>query len=293
MLKEILGNLASSLPLITGAYARSAPERKSSPQVETREFAELPKNRVHYDYSLKCLLLIAGVSGSGKSTFIQELIRKKLPSEITSTLPPDVHSWSVVHAREPHWFTRLFRRQRAWVRGQILHQDVTDAFKPKRIGDAWGPTLFSISEDELLMRRLAAAEQIHVVIVATPARQLIRQLSNRSILLHVPSPLRRAAAPIAPLLQRLEEALPEWVKSNASKQLGQRWRHRSDIRERNDHLNALYSESGSLKRIYQHWMITFLDQFRGRVVGPILYVEPIVDSGAHGKFRLVREPTDL
>lgn len=286
MLKAALIGLAYSATRLRGsALAERAAARPREAAPSPAVVADRKRrNRIGFDPNLKNLLIVAGVSGAGKSTFIDELVGKRLPPEIASALPPDAADWNVVHAPAPHPLIAKLRRRRT-ARGQILHHEITTLFRPE-LTDAVhsAPRACSVGEDTLLQRRLAAAESIHLVIVGGPASQIIRQLSLRSVLLHVPSTLRSAAAPLAPLLQRLESALPQRITDNASK-LGRRWRHRSAVRARYDELIALYSEPGALDALYEYWIDTLLDECGARIKGSVVHVEPATGVG-RAAFRL-------
>lgn len=144
-----------------------------------------------------------------------------------------------------------------------------------------------VGEDATLNRQLACADQIYIVVVGAPVGQLIEQLTNRSILLHVPVALRSIAGPLAPSLRRLESVLPHWVSAHSGKLLGRRWKHRSAMREINDYLAALYAKPGAVEAIYRHWMTTQMNVCGSRISGPVLYVEPMSGRAARGKFRRV------
>ncbi len=247
------------------------------------------KKRKPYDCSLRHLLLICGVSGSGKSTLISELKRRRLAREILSTLSEDTWTWPVVGSKEPHWLWSQFDRQPETRRGQILHYDMTITYNPKRIDGVLepAPRLYSVDDDENFKRQLAAAKEIHVLIVRTPRSQLIQQLSARSILMHVPAFARSKASRYVAHMRRLESALPNWVTDRASRMLGRRWRHRSNTRERHDRLLELYAQEGALDSIYRHWVASLAKECGGRLKEPVLYVEPTLGPQNGKAFRLL------
>ncbi len=248
------------------------------------------KKRKAYDYSLRRLLLVAGVSGSGKSTLISELTRRRLAPEILSAPPEDAWNWHIVDSKEPNWLRRLFRRHPEKKScGQILHYDMTYMYNPKRIDGVLepAPRLYSVDDDENLKRKLAAADEIHVLIIRTPRSQLIQQLSARSILIHVPKFARSKASRYVAHMQRLESALPNWVTDKTSRMLGSRWRHRSNIRERHARLLELYAEEGALDSIYRHWEASLANECGGRLKEPVHYVEPTLGPQNGKAFRLL------
>lgn len=280
-------------PISTDRWSRAGKPKLFRFQV--RFAARLPSaKRVGFNYNRKSLLLIAGVSGSGKSTFIRELLRSGLTSDITSALPRDISDWSVVHGREYWWLGRPLRRRASSSRGQILHLEITEALRPERTPDAskLAPELCSVRNEALLRRRLAAAKDIQVVMVSAATDQIIRQLSIRSILLHVPKFLRPVATFIAPLLLRLEASLPNQIALNAGRLLGHRWRHRAQIRARHDRLIAFYAEPGSIEAVGDAWLATLFEECADRIRSPILFVEPVPARGLRRRFRLLRRHTN-
>ena len=148
------------------------------------------------------------------------------------------------------------------------------------------PPLYSVEDDAALQNMLAAAEKIYVVIVRTPRKQLIRQLSDRSALIHLPVRVRDKATRFAPMIERLEKALPNWMSANACRIMGRRWAHRSRIRERNERLCKLYSPDGALDAIHEHWETSLKKACGDRLQQPFLYVEPGPRAASRKTFRL-------
>jgi len=231
------------------------------------------RERIDFDKSIKNVVIVAGVSGSGKSTFIKHLQSASLPAAIAAHLPADVSDWQFVGGRAP---TRG-GRPGARPSGQILHYEITAAFNglPACNGSVIGQ--FSACEDIRLMHRLMGAEKIHLVVIGAPPDQIARQLACRSVLLHVPSPLRPLLARVAGALHRADVRIQGPARVLA-RFLGRRWRHRSAIRERNNRLIELYRRPGAVDEIYADWTATLQETWGRRIVGPVLHVEPVSAS---------------
>lgn len=243
---------------------------------------------VAFDYSLKHLLLVAGVQGSGKTTMVSELTRRRLAPEILSALPNDVWTWSVVGNKEPHWLKRLFRRRPEKPRGQIVQKP------PRRIDGAFMPLPYlhvdvCDAQHEEFMRLLTAAEEIHVVIVRTPRSQLIQQLAVRSFLTVLPKHMRPMAGRYITHLLRLESALPKWVREHAPKIRGRGWRRRSDLRKCHARLMELYAQEGALDSINHHFEASLAKACGDRLKGSFLYVEPTLGPRGSKSFRLIEQ----
>jgi hypothetical protein len=245
-------------------------------------------DKIPFDYSLKHLLLVAGVSGCGKSTLINELSRGGAAPEILSALPGDIATWSRASSPKSRRLRHAPADPARKPRGQLLHYEITETFEDSRTDAAPKPALplYSVEEDVALQSMLSAAEQIYVVIVRTPRKQLIRQLSDRSALIHLPVHVREKASRFAPIIERLEKALPNWMSANACRVMGRRWAHRSRIRERNERLCKLYSRDGALDAIHHHWETSLKKACGNRLQQPFLYVEPGPRTASRKTFRL-------
>jgi hypothetical protein len=245
-------------------------------------------DKIPFDYSLKQLLLIAGVSGCGKSTLINELSRGGAAPEILAALPKDISTWSRASSPRSRRLRNVSANPARKPRGQILHYEITETFgeRPASGVPTSGLVLYSVEDDAELQSMLAAAEQIYVVIVRTPRKQLIRQLSDRSVLIHLPVRVREKASRFAPMIERLEKALPDWLSANAGRVMGRRWAHRARIRERNERLCKLYSPDGALDTIHEHWETSLKKACGDRLQQPFLYVEPGPRAASRKTFRL-------
>jgi len=241
-------------------------------------------DKIPFDYSLKHLLLVAGVSGCGKSTLINELSRGSAAPEILSALPEDIATWCRASSPKSRRLRNVSADPARQARGQILHYEITETFWENRASAV--PALYSVEDDAALQNMLATAEKIYVVIVRTPRKQLIRQLSDRSALIHLPVRVRDKATRFAPMIERLEKALPNWMSANACRIMGRRWAHRSRIRERNERLCKLYSPDGALDAIHEHWETSLKKACGDRLQQPFLYVEPGPRATSRKTFRL-------
>ncbi|MFT3731058.1 MAG: hypothetical protein QM780_06475 [Hyphomicrobium sp.] len=232
-------------------------------------------NRLPFDESQKHLLLVAGVSGSGKSTFIRELLRGNLGPEIKAALPSSARQWNNVLGRErPRW--RPFSHGDCdKPRGQILHFEITEGYRREQQTGSAGKGLLPYGAHELpaLLKRIAAVEKIHVVIVRPPRETIIRQLTERTAVLHLPVAVRALAARFAPQIRALEKALPNWMTANAAKVLGRSWAHRARVRSVNDRLCDLYAQPNAVERLYQHWEASLQALCADKIAAPFVYVE--------------------
>ena len=244
---------------------------------------------IHFDPHLKELLLVAGLSCSGKSTLINQLKSGALAQEITCALPKRAREWPVVTGKVPGRFKGFLNRSRSQPTGQIMHCDITGAYFP---GAAMAVSRNYSKDDEVFCEQLASAATVHVVVVRTPRECLIGQVVTRSILLHVPPLIRARAARYVPQLVRLERILPA-SSANAAQGLSRRWRHRAEIRDAHSRLLARYAEAGDLKKIYDHWEDWLARKCADKKLFEVLYVEPQCQGVATG-FRLIgRRKTTL
>ncbi len=250
-------------------------------------------SRIPFDASRKHLLLIAGASGSGKSTFIQEFLNGTLAPEIRAALPIDAHSWSHAFGRRRLLWRR--RKDGEKARGQILHQEITEPYRHNQLsGDAQSPgRICEVHQSPQFLKRVATVEKIYVVIVRPSRETLIRQLTERTAVLHFPVIARSKAARFAPQIRKLERALPAWMTANAARFLGRTWAHRARIRSMNDRLCALYAEPDAVDSLYKHWEASLLDLCGAKIAAPLIYVEPASAAGGGKAFQLAKPTTDI
>ena len=227
--------------------------------------------------SPRSVLLVAGVSGSGKSTFIAQLGKNWQGCNLRSVLPAEAAKWPLTEKRR-HFFARVCDRLRSPPGGQILHHEITHSVSAEQ-------PAFKAAPDVVLSRKLVEAERIFVVVVGALPDQLVQQLSVRSILLHVPGWLRPYAEWLGPSLLRLEAAVPPWLSGNAGTVFGRRWKQRARLRERNDHLITLYRAPRAVDEIYGEWVSHLLRSVGDRIHGPIVYVEAASRSLGRKRFK--------
>jgi energy-coupling factor transporter ATP-binding protein EcfA2 len=244
-------------------------------------------SRTSFNFSQKHLLLVAGVSGSGKSTFIREFLRGTLPPDLRSALPSDADRWTHAFGRESRWFLRGGRFSER-PRGQILHQEITESYRSKQcIESTQKPAqIYRAEESPQLLKRIAAAEAIYLVIVRPTQQTLIRQLGERTAVLHFPPIARAGAARFVPQIQWVERVLPAWITVNAAKMFGRRWAHRARIRGANDNLCDLYAQPDAVEAIYRHWEASLFALCGEKIATPVVYVEPAGEGDRTKAFRL-------
>jgi hypothetical protein len=243
--------------------------------------------RVPWDPEIKNLLVIAGLSGSGKSTFIRQLKHKRLPPDIARHLPADIHAWHHAWGKRRRISFRLLRPP-AKPRGQILHFDMTTSTTYRK-SFAEGKSFAEVNEphreEKQLNALLAAAEEVRFVVIRASKDQLIRQLSGRAAVTHLPAPLRPLVSRAGPLMLRLESLVPPGVKEAAG-HLGTRWVQRSDVRERNFRNCQRYAQEAAIDSIHRDWEASVREQLGNKVAGSTTYIEPAPNGIWRRKFRM-------
>jgi hypothetical protein len=165
------------------------------------------------------LLLIAGPSGGGKSTFIAMLLASRLPPEVRQLLPPGAERWPKTSADR----SKRGLRAVGALENVILHYDIAGPARRRE----------SYAKDPVLAG-LASARQVTVVEIRPPPDRLVNQFRSRSAaaearwswwrkrwrrsvpqaLLHVVGPLLRNKVPSKPVLYGqpgwLEECYARW-----------------------------------------------------------------------------------
>lgn len=77
------------------------------------------------------MIVVAGPSEAGKSTFLEQLARGQLRQQILDLLPERAGNWSQVHALEhSQWLPPLMDPRSPLVTGLVLHYDLTRRFLP-------------------------------------------------------------------------------------------------------------------------------------------------------------------
>ena len=238
------------------------------------------------DQTLGCLLVVGGLSCSGKTTFIRALQQRALPRDILAALPDGAPDWPEVGAKVSRE-TRTGATETTGSPGQILHCDLTCCYYPAlrelRPNKFW--RTFH-ADDPTFKRSLAAAESIFVITVRPSRRQLLDQVSIRSALVHVPPFARRLAKRYVRHLRFLEEAIPDWMPRLAQR-LGPRWRSRALVREQHAMLLEEYGALRDPDETLQDWASWLLKE-GGERVRVMLHVEPTVGTAGENEFSLVR-----
>jgi hypothetical protein len=237
--------------------------------------------RIPFDPKIKNLLVIAGLSGSGKSTFIRHLLRRRLQADVMNALPADIHNWQHAFGR-PRRIVPRFRKRSCKCSGQIYHYDITTS-------SAYRQALREVREphheEELLHGILDAAENVRIVVIKPPKEQLIRQLSSRAAVVHLPAPLRPLASRAGPLMLTLEKRIPAGLKSTTG-QLGLRWAQRSRVRDSNFRNCEFYSRDGAIEAVHADWEQSICRKIGRKLSGPLTYVEPAPNGIGRRYFRL-------
>jgi hypothetical protein len=238
-------------------------------------------HRIPFDPRIKNLLVIAGLSGCGKSTFIRQLLRRRLQPDVMEALPADIHNWQHAFGRSRRIVPRFRNRSRK-CSGQIFHYDITTSTAYLR---SLGEVCEQHREEELLHDILDAAENVRIVVIKPPKEQLIRQLSSRAAVVHLPAPLRPLASRAGPLMLNLEKRIPAGLKSTTGR-LGLRWAERSRVRDYNFRNCEFYSRDGAIESVHVDWERSICRQIGRKLSGPLTYVEPAPNGFGRRHFRL-------
>jgi adenylate kinase family enzyme len=244
------------------------------------------KGRATFDYGIGRVLLVAGVSGAGKSTFIDALLRRAVAPEIRQALPEDVHLWKCAFGREQRG---LFRRNSgAAPGGQIVHQEITEAMRHGLRQSLSSPPTRSYRVDQIPRRvaELEAAREIFVVVVRPSQTALVKQMNERSAVIHFPVVVRNQARRYVSQIERLERALPRFMTNNAARLLGRGWARRAHMRAVNDQLAGVYGEQNAVENIYGMWEASLYELFGAKIAAPPVYVEPSPTHSDAKAFRL-------
>jgi len=116
------------------------------------------------------LLIVAGASGAGKSTFLKLLASGELQEEIKAVLPCRAETWVQISAKHfTGWLEGMKGcEEREAIPGLVLHYDLSRGFK--RGGYTLDPVL----------RLIDFAESITIVNLRPEPKQLLRQLATHS-----------------------------------------------------------------------------------------------------------------
>ena len=237
----------------------------------------------------KRLLVVGGLSCSGKTTFIRALKQGMLPREISSALPIDSSVWLEVGAHNSYE-TPTDGTNPTGSGGHILHCDLTCCYypaqrdlRPNKIWRSYHAT------DPKFRQLLAAAESICVVIIRPSRHQLLNQVSLRAAMVHVPPFARGLAKAYLEQLKLLERAIPGWMPRLVQK-FGPRWRSRALVRAQHAMLLQQYGGPTDPEQVLQDWADWLLKE-GGERLKAMLHVEPTVSATREYGFRLIRRDT--
>lgn len=120
-------------------------------------------------YALDQMLVVAGASGVGKSTFMERLADGALEPSIAGHLPPDAPAWPLIGPRHhPEWLPQMRERARDGHRtaGAVLHMDTTGLHEtPHEFAPA--------------MQIVDLAQSVFVVEVRAPSHRVMTQFLDR------------------------------------------------------------------------------------------------------------------
>jgi hypothetical protein len=208
------------------------------------------------------LLVVAGASGSGKSTFLKQLVDGGLPAELLAALPPGAAAWPQTNGRRVIRGTLRPLGTPPMLQGLVLHYDVMRPFE----------TALSDYGDDRSLAVLGAAEKITLVVVRASGDQLARQVVGR------------------PPKRRMLDAVGVARLRNAWSGLRGRPSLYAGIAEdaRHAKLVDLYGRPGFVDGWYARW-----DAFIRRAAGkrltlPIAEVEPVPGGERGIEFRLCK-----
>ena len=226
---------------------------------------KLPRTSVRISSSanlrIGCLVIVAGASGAGKSTFLHQLERGELEPEILSRLPHGASRWP-----QTNGFRIRGRLQETTdetgvllVRGLVLHYDIMRIFETRISGYAEDPALAT----------LAKAAAITAVIVRPSDQQLARHAAQKS---------KRGR--ITRLLGSIERRF-----RMAMRPPHERVYLTEDHRARHSRLAQSYLEEGFTDRWYDSWQ-SYLVSTAGTRLASAVAVRPVPGAG-EPMFRLL------
>jgi hypothetical protein len=248
-----------------------------------------PGSRYEFDPEIKALLVVAGLSGCGKSTFIRQLRRRRIPSDIARLLPADVHAWQHIFGKKS-WKDRLLRRQRAKPCGQIFHFDMTTstayrlALSRAGLSDCERPSE-QHPDEQALNAVLASAEEIRILVVKPQKEQLVHQLSGRAAVTDLPPALRPLASRAARLLRQSKRHIPSQKRRTIRRFFGRGWARRSAARNQSYKNCEFYSRDGAIDAVHATWESSICRRIGNRLIEPTAYIEPAPHRFASRKFR--------
>lgn len=204
------------------------------------------------------LLLVAGPSGAGKTTFARHLCAGTLPDELRSRLPAGAGDWDRI---EGNRFVKRGTRPRLSGegdqarRGLIVHYDIVHIHRA------------GIAEyaDDPVFGLIQAADVLSVITLQPSPAQLVAQFAAREQALDQQKGRLRGAW--------------KWLVLHPVRRVSLRLQGR-DVPDKHD----LYRETGWLERCYAQWDLFVGTLPRGaRVVA----AEPVAGANGQPSFRLI------
>ena len=107
------------------------------------------------------VLVVAGLSGSGKTTFLRQLQAKELPSDIAALLPQQCETWP----------------QSKWKNGAVV-QRVRDGSLRKLVLHV---ALNSLDKQRQLLALMREFDRVTIINIATPLASLVNRLRERCV----------------------------------------------------------------------------------------------------------------
>lgn len=226
---------------------------------------KLPRTSVRISPSanlrIGCLLVVAGASGAGKSTFLRQLDRGTLGPEILSRLPHGASRWPQTNGFRIRGRLEEARDEAGalLVGGVVLHYDIMRIFETRISGYAEDPALAV----------LAKAAAITAVVVRPPDQQLARHAARKS---------KRGTT--ARLLGSFERRIRLALRPTQ-----ERVYLTEDHRARHARLAQCYLEAGFTDRWYGSWQ-SYLASAAGTRLATVVPVGPVPGAG-EPTFRLL------
>ena len=227
---------------------------------EPRAVRIYPATRLHIRY----VLIVAGASGAGKSTFMSQLKDGTLSPAIIAALPSGASGW-------PHTNGSKIRRTIGCkigangvseIEGLVFHYDIMRVHETK---------IVSYDRDAALAS-LAKTETVIAVLIRAAPEQLARQLRRK-----LPGTTGVAGA-----LRYVEARLRRLVKPNKLRIYGD-----ATPAERHSNLNRLYAAPDFLEERYRKWERFLIGSMAGVRTLQIINVEPVEMADGEPSFRLV------
>jgi hypothetical protein len=234
--------------------------------------------------AIEHVLVVAGLSGSGKSTFVTQLAAGKLSRDIASRLPTGVETWMVLRAsNRDHWSPLMGQANEQLVileydmanRSMLENPHITpDAEIATLLRDAKELTIINLRPTlEVIVEQLAARKPL--------ANERLRKL--QAVLIRWQSELFQtilnvASATPRPIRERIKTILKK--RKRSLREQSREVQSDLDAYETLDLKEVRYNQSEWLRRIYAAWD-QWIDELaqNGATVNEV-YLEP--DSDASG-----------